>query len=68
MGGVLNNLYRSVDGIDFIGQKQQDWWSTIVLVLSALVWLGVGWVAKDFAVTVYGMLVVMGIVVLVCHH
>lgn len=58
-------MYRSIDGIDFVGQKQQDRLSTILLVLSALIWLGVGWVVKDFEITVYGMLGVMGLILVV---
>lgn len=65
MGGILNDMYRSIDGIDFVGQKQQDRLSTILLVLSALIWLGVGWVVKDFEITVYGMLGVMGLILVV---
>ena len=65
MGGILNDMYRSIDGIDFVGQKQQDRLSTILLVLSALICLGVGWVVKDFEITVYGMLGVMGLILVV---
>lgn len=34
-------------------------------MLSALVWLGIGWLVQDFGLTVYGMLGVMGVVLLV---
>ena len=65
MGGILNSIYRSIDGIDFEGQKQQNIITYVVLLVSALVWLMVGWTQQDFGLTVQGMLGILGIMVVV---